>query len=398
MAEGKYDDLVPAFEIWIEGSRIGGDLSMLVTSVEYESSDGIADEMRVVFANPEYKLSNSTLWRQGNQLDLWIGYGKNLVHIGRGIIARPSPKYVRDGMPTIEITAYSKDFLMMENKPAPQLKERKARGKKAAEQTRDIRNFQKYLVTDSALEVASRPAYRFDLIDIDEMERPRYSNAQKADITDYQYVKGLANSIGWLFWVDYAPESGWVFHFRDPKKTRVQDRVYTFEHYNGNKSTLLDFEPELSLTGSVSTLQVQCRDTDSNETLIDEFTDDQTAPDSRYRGNPEERIDETVTTAGAVVRLFFGDHFVDVVSDRQFRTNAELRVWAEQWWRRKRENFVVGRGTVVGLPDLRARQVHTLKLPDVSLSGDYYFARVRHTFGENGYLVDFSARKLVSSW
>jgi hypothetical protein len=247
-------------------------------------------------------------------------------------------------------------------------------------------------------QVASRAAYAFDFIDIDEMESPKYSSAQKADITDYQYVKGLANSIGWLFWVDYSPEKKWTLHFKDPRKIRVQDRKYTFEHYNGDKSTLLDFEPELSLTGTVSRLQVQCRDAESNKFLVDEFNDDQTAPDSRYRGDPFEEVDETLTTAGAVIRLFFGDHYVDVVSDKRFRTAAELRIWAEQWWRRKRENFIVGRGTIIGLPDLRARQVHTLKLPDKSLSGDYYFARVRHVFNESGYLVDFSARKVVEQW
>lgn len=377
--------LAPAFECAIEGSRLGKDLTELVSSVEYESSDGIADEIRMTMVNPEYKLCNSPIWRQGNQLDLWIGYGNDLGYIGRGIIAKPSPKFVRDGIPSIEIKGYTKDFLMMENKPAAWKKVK-----------RDTRNFMMVSISEAVRQVASRDSYAFDEIDIDDMEIEKFCPPQKADQTDYSFVKGLANSIGWSFWVDYSVGKKWALHFKNPKTLRVQEFKYTFEHGNGDKSSLLDFDPELSLTGNVTRLQVQGRDPDKGKFLVEEFNDEQTAPDSRYKGDPTTVIDETQTTAGAVIKLFFGDHAIEVVSDKHFVSSAEMKIWAEQWWRRKRENFVVGRGTVVGLPDLRARQTHTLILPDKSLCGDYYFARVRHVFNGSGYLVDFTARKVVT--
>jgi phage protein D len=376
--------MAPAFEVAIEGSRLGSGLTELVSDVEYESVDGIADEARVTIANPDYKMCNSPLWQAGNEMDLWFGYGTQLGYVGRVIITRPSPKFVSSGMPTIQIKGYTLDQLMMDNKPE--------RSKS------NVRNVVGDSVADAVERVAAR--YTFNHLDIDPTPEIGRTPPQKADASDYAYVKGLANKLGFLFWVDYEhPDhdgKGWTLHFKDPNGLRVQERKYTFEHNNGDKSTLLDFDPEMALSGSVTKLQVQSRAVDSNKELIEEFEDNAEAPDARYRNDPERQINEEQTTAGAVVKFFFGEYGVEVVADKQFKTAAEMKVWAQQWWQRKRENFIVGRGTVIGLDDLRARQTHRLVMPETSLVGDYYFQRVRHVFSSNGYLADFNARKLFT--
>jgi phage protein D len=378
-----YEKLAPAFEVAIEGSRLGRSLSELVSGVEYESIDGMADEARLTISNPDYKLSNSSLWQPGNQMDIWFGYGTSLNFVGRVIIAKPTPKFVRDSMPTIEIKGYTKDFIMMSNKPA-------AGGG-------STRNFQVDSITDAVEQVASREVYKFDTLDIDKPDKLRYASVQKADMSDYHFVQGLANTLGWLFWVDYTQDERWTLHFKNPEGLRVQGRKYTFEHSNGDKSTLLDFEPELSLQGAVTRLQVQSRNPDTNALFVEEFDDTANTPDGKYKGDPADVIDETLSTSGAVVKFVFGDNAIEVVSDKKFRTAAEMKIWADQWWRRKRENFITGRGTIIGVDDIRARQTHVLKVPMDAISGDYYFARARHVFSASeGYLVDFSARKVVT--
>lgn len=376
--------MAPAFEVAIEDSRLGSDLTELVSEAEYESVDGIADEARITIANPDYQLCNSPLWQAGNQMDLWFGYGTQLGYVGRVIIARPSPKFVSDGMPTIAVKGYTMDQLMMDNKP---------------EQSKsNVRNVTGDSIADAVERVAFR--YAFTELDIDPTPEAGRTPPQKADTSDYLYVKGLSNKLGWLFWVDYLHPKyggkGWTLHFKDPNTVRTQELKYTFEHYNGDNSTLLDFDPELALSGAVSKLQVQSRDPDTDKVLVEEFLDTENTPDARYRDDPERQIDETQTTAGAVVKFFFGEYGVEVVSDKQFKTAAEMKIWAQQWWQRRRENFVIGRGTVVGLDDLRARQTHRLVVPEISLTGDYYWQRARHVFSaDGGYAVDFNARKIV---
>lgn len=377
--------MAPAFEVAIEGSRLGKDLTELVSSVEFESADGIADEMRMTIDNPDYKLCNSPLWQAGNEVDLWMGYGAELGFVGRVIIVKPKPKFVSDTMPTIEIRGYTKDQLMMNNSPE--------RAKA------DIRNFQTDLIGDAVVRVADR--YSFDALDIDPTPANKYASPQKADMKDYNFVKALANTLGWLFWVDYEPPGvgiGWTLHFKNPEGLRTQELKYTLEHFapNHDQNTLFDFEPEMALTGAVTKLQVQSRDPDTGGVFIEEFEDTNEAPDARYRGDPAQVIDETQTTAGAVVKYFFGDYAVEVVSDKRFKSAADMKIWAQQWWQRKREEFVFGRGSCIGLPDVMARQTHTLKVPENSLVGDYYFQRVRHAMGDSGYLLDFSARKVLA--
>lgn len=373
--------MAPGFEVAIAGSRLGTKLSELVESIEYESVDGIADEARLTIMNPDYALSNSPLWQPGNELEIWFGYGHELGHVGRVIIVKPKPTFPESGTPTIQIKGYTKDQLMMRNAPALD---------KA-----DTRNFEVDLISDAVERVASREAYHFDNLDIDQSPSNRFSSPQKSDMTDYNYIRGLANLLGWLFWVDYDEDTKWTLHFKNPETFHAQDVVYTFEHNRGNNSTLLSFDPELSLEGAVTKLQVQSRNPDTDESFIEEFTEDLDAPDSKYKGDPKKTIDEEHTTAGAVVKMFFGDYAIEIVSDKKFQSAAEMKLWAQQWFRRRREGFVTGRGTVIGVDTLRARQTHKLVLPSTALCGDYYFARVAHKFDStSGYIVDFNARKV----
>jgi len=375
-----YDKMAPAFMIAINGEKFGVDISSLVQSVEYESSDGIADEARVTFGNPDYQLCGSPLWQPGNQMDIWFGYGTELGFIGRVIIMKPNPKFVRDGMPTIEIQGYTKDRLMAENKPNWKKK--------------DIRNFQTDIISDAVERIASQPEYSFDTLDIDPTPN-KYAPPQKADMADYNFVRGMANALGWTFWVDYSIIDRWTLHFKDPENIH-QERIYTFEHHNGQNSTLLDFDPELSLSGSATRLQIQSRDPDSGKLYVEEFNDEQTVVDGRYNGDPGRKLEQSYSTGGAVIKYFFGDYAVEVVSDKTFKSASDMRIWAEAYWKKKREDFITGRGTLIGVEDLRARQTHTLIVPDKTISGEYYFMRARHQMSvESGYLIDFTARKIV---
>lgn len=379
-----HENMAPNFAVSIEGSDLGRGLTELVQSVEYESVDGIADEGRLTLSNPDLILADSPLWQPGNEMDVWFGYGTQIGHAGRVIIAKPEPGFPRGTASTISIKGYTRDQLMMGNTP-----------KREEASTRD---FEAILISEAVERVGQKPVYKFDTLDIDPTPN-RYASVQKADIDDYEFVKGLSNITGFLFWVDYTrPQDGgdgWTLHFRDPETLHAQENEYTFEYNRGDMSTLLDFFPELSLTGSVTKIQAQVRNPDSGqEPFVVEFEDDKEPPDVRYRGNPEDVIEETHTTGGAVVKLLFGDYALEVVSDKQFKSDAELRWWAQQWFRRRRENFIIGRGTVTGVADMRARQTHNLARLCRNLDGRYYFARTRHTFDStSGYLIDFSARK-----
>ena len=381
----KTDYSAPNFDITIEGTEIGVNVSKFVQELEYESADGIADEARLKLVNPDFMLADSKLWQPGNELGIYFGYGPSVDEVGRAIITNVKVNYPQDGFPTIDIVANTMDFLMMQNRPS-------------VERAKDRIIEESVLIHEAVENVASRDAYSFTTLDIDETPG-RYTAPQKADMTDYEFVDGMANMMGYSFWVDY--DNGWTLHFKDPENVALdQEDKHTFEYYAGNKGTLLAFKPEMTLQGAITKLQVQGRipgtDKSPPQTVLEEFDDTESVPDMRYTGDASETIGETQTTGGAVLKLFFGNYAIEVVSDIKFKTPHEAKILAQMWWNKRRENFIVGRGTTIGVPNVFARQVHELKLPDVGLSGDYYFARVRHLFTPtSGYLVDFTARKVI---
>ena len=74
----------------------------------------------------------------------------------------------------------------------------------------------------------------------------------------------------------------------------------------------------------------------------------------------------------------------------------DVLAWANQWFRRNRENFVLASGRLIGVESLRALQVHAMTGVGAKYSGDYQFTRVAHVMdGDGGYTVEFNARKVI---
>src|SRR4029078_6275456 len=127
-------DNAPTFNISVNGIAVSDGVRALVKSLEYESVEGRADLLKIVLADPldrngRRMLADSTLFAPGNEVTAQFGYyGATLDSVGRGIIRKVRPVFPRGGLPIIEVIAYTKDALMMDNAPTP-IKEKKSRSK-----------------------------------------------------------------------------------------------------------------------------------------------------------------------------------------------------------------------------------------------------------------------------
>jgi len=375
-----YDDLAPGFEIEVQNSAIPANITDLIQSVEVESVDGYADLVKLNVANPNFILTDSPIFQPGNELNVSMGYGADLKHMGRFSLARHSPVFPQNNMPFLEIRGYTKDHLMMDNSPAEGA----------------ARVFPDSSIVDAVTTVAERYGMRVDIDDVPELT---WGRIQKAGLTDYDFVKGLSNMTGFLFWVDGAADGTWTLHFRDPGGSNllesIQDKQFAFKYNNGDFTTLLSFDADYALRGAVTALKVQTLNPDTGKLLVSEFEDDSRAPDVGFIGDVKEELKEPQTTAGAV-KIFFGEFSIEVVANKKFKTAADVENWAKQWFRRNRENFVSGRGKMLGVESLMARQTHFLDGIGKTLSGEYNFTRVRHIMtNSSGYTVDFNARKVL---
>lgn len=394
------DNLAPSYTIEVEGSELGIGITELITEVEYESADGCADMLKIQCANPNAIMSDSRIFIPGNEVALWMGYGSNQSWIGAAIIYKVEPNFPESGEPSMVITCYTRDKEMMDNAPP---KPKKFKGKGSVKKNRRAkqlsgRHYKDIAYAGAAREKADDYGFLPDVTDGGEIT----NFIQPSGMSDYEFIQGLSNLTGWLFWVDRTPAGIWQLHFRDPLDSLidVQDKKYTFEYNNGDLSTLLSFEPEMTFQGQATTLQLEVKNPRTGKIMKAEIEEPVAADNINYTGGRVEDQEQFkgAIPSGSAIKLFIGDYSFEVIATKKFTSEKEIQAWADAWYRKNRDNFVLARGKLNGLETLFARQTHTITGVGVLFSGDYYFSRVRHVMSaETGYITDFSARKILTS-
>ena len=126
---GLEENLAPAYVVEVGNDILDVGVTDLITQVEYESADGMADVCKITANNPGFALSEAKVFQPGNELAVWMGYGNSLRFIGRSIINTVKSNFPDEGMPSIQVTAFTKDKQMMDNAP-PEVKRKKGSKKK----------------------------------------------------------------------------------------------------------------------------------------------------------------------------------------------------------------------------------------------------------------------------
>jgi phage protein D len=406
------DSLAPSYAIEVNGYPIESGLSKLIISLEYESAEGIADVAKIKFANPDFILSNTAIVQPGNEVSIWLGYEPELVHVGRIKIAKKMVNWPRgDDMPTIEISGYTRDHDMMDNepskaktiKPSGESKAAKKSAKKmnakakASEGRRFAHRRYSDAITAKALEYSFIP-------DVDPTPDDLHDFMQKAGLTDYQFIQGIANYTGFVFWVDGDEHGRWTLHFKDPRNLSTQEKVLEFVYNNVNAS-LLEFDGIAKFSGVQSKIVVEHKDPYTGFVRKVEFEQNPTTVDPVFSGTePPDREylkSEHLQTKGAApspssILVAIDDLQVKTVADKVFRNDKELEHWARQWFRRNAQRFMFGEGLVIGEPRLMANQTHLISGLDAEFDGAWYMTRVRHLLTpDNGYTSEFSARRVI---
>lgn len=402
-----FGDNAPAFDLTINGKRVSDGVRAVIESAEYESADGMADVLRVQLVNvPDdqgrFPLSDSRLFAPGNEVSLFGGYGVGLKHIGRGIIRKVRNNFPQGGTPDMEVIAYTKDAVMSDTAPES-LKEKKKKGN-GMKNSKAGRRFKDFKYSD-AVEIRAAD-YGFEL-DVDPTPDAAHDFIQRAGMSDFEFITGLANLTGYYFWVDGDEDGIWTLHFKDPeqlKQSDIQDKEYTFKYNDGDFSSLFSFEPELAIQSTITKLLVESKDPLTGQVIeakIDEEDGGDEGPEPIATGDelsPKGNELGLEWKSASSVKVFIEDFSFDVRANRRFKSAAELAAWAVQWFRRNKENFILSTGISIGVESLRARQVHTIAGVGLALDGKYQFTRVKHIFSPGGgYTCNFSCRKIVGA-
>lgn len=373
-----YDDLAPRYVVKIGNTELGEDITQFVERVEYESADGMADQAKLVIQNPNLDLQDRKIFQPGNEMSIWLGYGPQIEHIGRVILRRTNWGFPQDDIPSIQVQGYTFDAKMMDQEP----------------ENPKARRFVDMTWADVVAEVAAR--YKGLQPDIDPTDDEPTNRTQTAGISDYRVIKAAANLTGYYFWVDGDEQGNWTLHFKSPSSVldSVNQPDLNFV-YNDQFATLLTFSPELLVQGSKTKIKVSFKDPWTGKNVEEEVEEGEESADIEATDSTAD-ADDAYKNAGSI-KIYFQDFSFEIEPKKRFKTAAEVKLWAAAWFRRQRENFILGSGMVIGVESLRARQFHTLGGIGKVLSGKWYFSRVRHVLSaDDGYLCQFNARKQES--
>lgn len=344
----------------------------------------------------ELLFTDSLALMPGNVVEVYLGYGgSELEPVGAGIIKKWLPNFPQDQMPTLQLKCFDALSEMMDGNDDVEAM--------AARRFED----------DTSLVVIARQIfndYGFDISNVADEVTATVSipSHKKVGTSDYQFVRGIANTIGWEFFVEWDfQKKKWLVFFRPPQPNTEAQQTFTWgpdfakASFGGN---LLHFRPQLVVQGQSTDVEVFYFDRGSKtwEKIVYPETRSSKKKEFEWKGD-DTTIEADLQAVGDAnsgrgLRIQAGGVSVEVVPATGFRSSEEATQFAKNWWKARQEYLISGAGATIGYPKMQPGQVHILNGLGKGLSGNWYISETRHIFTADGdamYTTSFVARKVI---
>ena len=230
----------------------------------------------------------------------------------------------------------------------------------------------------------------------EETTQPQEDNrrrvVQRAGTTDWDFLTELAKKHNYICFVFFDYESRQWIGYWGPEENIPQNREYIFWYAAGAFTSLKLFRPSSSTRNQATQIDLL-------------YVDPLTRQENRLRVNmqsgsqspaaqvQEESNPDPVGTGPEVVLEINGRRSV-VHANHRFTSAIDAQNWLMAYWRRHAADFQVVEGeTIVGIPELRARQYHIFRGVQRD-SGRYFVTYARHIMeSESSYTTTFTCRK-----
>lgn len=368
-----FNRAAPEFRITVEGTPVREDVAKYVRSITYEHSLSLADMATLVIDNPGNLWTDHRLWAHGNQLDIWIGWGpENVEYQGRVVIGKHLPSWSPNGDAVLEVRAYDASRkLMTEGSNGESFPD----------------------LTDSEIvrNIADKYGFGSDI----ESTRVIHNRIKKQGMSDFELLRGLANINNMEFYVDFDRDNTgeWIIHWHSAL-SKPQHRVYTFKY----GETLSELFLDDSLLDAPVKVRVLSWDTVAGEFIEQEIEELVVGEDPRLNVNSFNNATEIQLELDSHTKLKLAlgdDKSIEVITDRQIRSDADALAFANAWFRKRKDSFLIGTGITIGVELLRPRQSHTLSGIGNRYSGNYYFTTVKQVIDSSGFRSEFVANKVL---
>lgn len=334
----------PRFEITIAGVNLlhkGVEILSVTVNDKLEGPDDFA----ITINNPQLKWLEDPLFQIGEQVNIKMGYGKELTTMILGDISAVEPSFASSGPQQMGIRGF--DFL-----------KRLQRGER-------FRSWEKMPDSVIASEVVGVHGLSPDGIQPTGTIHPKImQNGQ----SDFDFLKQRAQENGFEMFVHLRS-----FFFRKPKDTKDPITTLTLG------KTLNSFAPELNIENKPSRVTVRGWDPRTKKEI------------EGVAGNGQERnILAGKKSASQMIEQVYGTVERSIREPVYTQEEAEKR--AQSSLDSSSDQFIKGSGECVGIPEIRAGGYITIDGVGRRFSMDYYIESATHKIDASGYTTQFSVK------
>jgi hypothetical protein len=455
------DNYAPKTIIFVEDDEVEIEIMRDVKEMTYEESTSMTTEVKIELVNTDGRYTDSVMWGPGNEVELWLGYMGDVQFLGRCELTRHTPIFPADGIMTLRLRGLDKTWRMKRQ----ELKLKGGRTPRKADRT--TRKYEG-TVAGFVKQVAKKYGLKTDIAR--KFYKIKDKFLQKKGQTDYQILSALANFYRALLKAEYridtsnrsastvdareaTPGGAWYLVFDDYDYV-TQQKMFTFRHVEGDESTIVEIEFEMSVEDNLTEVQAYYWDplaegTDGKKggwRVISEeehrkvYTrhkikaagGEDASPDG-YKWKPVKEKDGTIKKNAdgseawqeetkkvfvrdtdpfhrsyrsqrrkvrrgdqhpTKLRLAIAGHSVEILT-KPFRNAEEAKQFVKKWVKENKDNFITAKGILPGVL-IHAGETHQIEggLIGKRYDGWYFFNMVRQEVSDAGWLTHFSAHKV----
>ena len=354
----KYNNfLAPEAVIKIDEKKLS-DYHIYFTSLEVDQSfDGadtfsfsISDAIDMEFEpKPEHK----KLFDLGNKVEIYMGYAEGgeekLKLLFVGLITNVNWNFQEENYLDISIEGQDYSFLLMKHHYKKPIQEESISS-----------------IVEKLIEEVYKPT--FEETDIEQTDVV-YNQTRNQDISDYLFIKSLAEKVGYEFYIDKKR-----LVFKSPPKDQKSSFIL---HYG---QEILSFNPELDISKEVSKVRVIGLEFSSdNQPIVGE-------------AELERKKDDFNNSDTGIKTLLRKLNSIEYEVREPVKTVAEAKQRAKSLLRNFSLNYFKVKIKLIGIPDLKPGITISIAGLGKRFSRDYYVEKVVHSISGQGYESTISVR------
>jgi phage protein D len=351
-ARDQFDTLAPEFKVKVNGQALPADaLADMIGLTVLDDVDAASMFTLSLSgwdaAQMKPKWMDDALFREGNAVEIGIGYRDDTPPLAAGEITGIEPEFLLGKGPTLTLRGHDRRHRLM--------------------RSRRTRTFTNCKDSDIASRIASEAGLKPDTED----SRLMMAYVLQHNQTDLEFLMTRAQRIGWELLVHDR-----TLLFR-PRKAG-ESEVLTLRR----EVELLEFRARLSTLGQVPELEVRGWDAGDKKEIV-----------GRASVGDESRLMNGKDSGPSAVRRAFSTEASARVT-QPVQDQAEADQLAQRGFVEMALHHVHAQGLCIGEPRLKAGSVVKIEGLGERFSGLYYITSTEHRFGKrNGFRTSFSARR-----